>query len=286
MQARVKIAGFIRRTISGEDTITSFHLKHLNAEKKGSAIAKCEWKKDKDPDEIAESLINSAQDDVDGIGGVQSYIVQAMAEKTFIARCTFRLRGEIEDADDDEFESEGASLKGIVGQLMRHNEAFSRTVITIVGVHQTQAEGFMKSMADRLNNYESRHFEMLNMLEDMHSQKHERELERMKTEAKLLAVNEAWGTIAPLLPTGLSMAAKKLGLGIDVKGALPPSLLALKQVIRGMTPTKLDKIREVLSAEEQIALLEFVKSMQDEEDERDNKNKKAIETVRKNSGIE
>lgn len=108
--------------------------------------------------EVAERIDATIDTELGALDGVQRYVLQAMRETRPIARLPLRAQAST-DRDLDGIESEPPNARGLVAQLMRHNELQSRmfamsmgTVVqtmerTIDRLHAAVAEGDERRLA-------------------------------------------------------------------------------------------------------------------------------------------
>jgi len=129
-----KIENWIRRQLYYDRDgggATRILLKHVSDTGRGQTVSTIEVEHDNIEDFITQtvnSLCGDALADSSGLGGMQKYVVQAFNKQKQLGRTTFRLQGSSED-EEETFSSEPANPTGLLGQMMRHNEASSKLLI-------------------------------------------------------------------------------------------------------------------------------------------------------------
>ena len=250
-----------------------FVLKHVGAGNKlGSEV--CAIAVPKNPaqrgDDFVEATIgeieSTANQDAGGLGGVQSYVVQAyfVGEDKPLARYTFKVQGADDDDEGGSMSSEPPNKVGITSQLMRHQEAIFRTAVmsnsqvvgTLMRQNQVLADMVEKFMQDRV--------QTIDVLEQMMSRKQERDLEVQRSTAKQAMLQDAFEKLMTLAPI---VVAKIAG-----KGTMPGAESALEVQIKGLletiTPDQFDALSGTLKPEQQMALAELYQGLQDAEKKR------------------
>lgn len=250
-----------------------FVLKHVGAGNKlGSEV--CAIAVPKNPaqrgDDFVEATIGeleaTANQDAGGLGGVQSYVVQAYfhGEEKPLARYTFKVQGADDDDEGGSMSSEPPNKVGITSQLMRHQEAIFRTAVmsnsqvvgTLMRQNQMLADMVEKFMADRVDS--------VNVLEQMLSRKQERELEVQQATAKQAMLQDAFDKVMTLAPV---VVAKIAGKGV-VPGVESPIEVQIKGFLETITPDQLETLSGALKPEQQLALAEMYQALQEAEKKR------------------
>lgn len=220
-----------------------------------------------DDDEL-EIMVNqiegSVLEDAEGIGGVQKYRLLAYHTKAArpVARFTFRMTGADLDEYEDNF-TEGASAKGHMGQMMRHNEALMR--IAVMGANQAlgiqnrtiarQAEQVERLLTQRMQEFE--------LIEDLRSQQHERDLATKAEENKQVRYQELFEKGKVLLPVLANRIAGRRLLPEEAD----PMVETLRSFAETLSPAQISDIMPKLKPEQQVALVEFLEAMHDKNDE-------------------
>jgi hypothetical protein len=152
-----------------------------------------------------------ATNDAEGLGGVQRYLLVAMHKNddgfAVGERHTFRIVGVTED--EDEGMSEAPTKTGLVNQQMRHNEALMK-IATMQSTHIISQQALtIQRLTAQLESMQQKHFDTVELMEDLMSKKHERELTAKTQGNKLELQREMANKLMLLAPTIVNAAAKK-----------------------------------------------------------------------------
>lgn len=217
-----------------------------------------------DEDELlimANQIESSVLEDAEGIGGVQRYQILAYHTQASrpVTRFTFRMSAADLDEYEDEF-SEPASTKGQHAQIMRHNEALMR--IAVMGANQALGlqNRTIARQADLIEKMMSQRMEEFELIEELRSNQHERELMTKAEEAKQERYNQLFEKGKVLLPVVANRIAGRKVLPEDTD----PMVETLKSLVETLDPGQVSDILPRLRPEQQIALLEFIEAYQNE----------------------
>jgi len=206
-------------------------------------------------------ILARAQEDADGNGPtVQRYVVLSFrkGETKPGARYAFRLRGESDVDLDEESGDEPATMKGLLAQLMRHNEATTRTLVQGAGTLMATMARRLES-ADRLNESlikdRTEHFRIL---EDAKSEQHTRDMEMMLTDGDLKRKDQAFSKLMTLVPLVIN---KMMGNKV-LPDKSDPLMMLLEPLIGSLNPDQFQAIQSTLSAEQTIMFVELLKTFQ------------------------
>jgi len=253
---------FLRQQLfrNREQPLTCFSLRSAGVGSKGSAVDTFEIPDGFSGDHVGilvDEILMRAQADADGLGSkLQRYILIALeVSKKDGPRFPFRLRGEGED-DTDEGE-EPPNEKGLLAQMMRHNEALMRMNTMAMG-------GVMTTLAKRLEAAEkfnevliAQRHSYLESLENAKSLQHDRDMEALQISGHEDRKAELFKKLEMILPLVINkVTGRKLlpeGTGGDVFSTLANSL----------TPEQLQAIAPYLTQEQQMMFLTLLKSARD-----------------------
>jgi hypothetical protein len=134
--------------------------------------------------EIAGRLGDLIATDAEGLGGMQRYLLVALRGSEVLGRLPIRAAGGADEGAADPIDSEPATARGLVAQLMRHNEANSR----IVSLSMGQIVATLLRQNERLRlvaeEAEDKRYAVANLTEQLLSQQHERDLEARMVEER------------------------------------------------------------------------------------------------------
>lgn len=255
------IERFLRKNIlqARNEAITKIVLRHAMPGTKGSDVES--FSVPDDPDHLSETaneIISRAEEDANGMGGIQRYVLN-LYESTnpkSAARFPFRIRGQDEEFDDGGAGGEEApTSKGLLQQLMRHNEANSRTMTVAIG-------GIVNALVRRLDASDARveklmeqRYQMYETLEASMSQQHMRDMEMLQQDASEKRKEQVFGKLMLLLPAVLNkLSGKKVMDGDD------PMTLMVRGFAESLTPDQIRSLAEKLTQEQQIVLAQLLQS--------------------------
>lgn len=243
------------------DALTGFALRHASPGAKGNDVDFFEVPETLNSDNISgfvDDILERAQSDASGMGpGVHRYVLQARAEGKDLARCAFRMA-----ASDDEF-GEGAgdeppTLRGIVQQQMRHNEALARIMTMGVQAQLNQNARVMENQNAQITKLIEQRQKDAEVIEAARSQEHEREMQLLITSGNEERKGKIFEQFNALLPILMNRVA-------GAQLLTPTQKNALKGFVDTLGPEQLEKIRSTLDPAQQVALLHMIKALQDEE---------------------
>jgi len=272
---QLKVKQWIERQLwddRDEGPATKFVLKHLDSNGRAGRIeiwskaiehnAKCVIMPEDEIPDLINEIGSASFDDAEGMAaGLQRYQLLCFVKHKPHAhsRFTFSTSAGTDDVDDTGV-SEPATHKGLLGQMMRHNEALMRT--TVMSSNQTlgmlartvanQGEHIEKLLKDRREGFET--------MEDLKSQRHDRELstiEATNREERYQAMFEKAQLLLPALVNRVS--GKKL-----LPESTTPMEEMLKTLAESFTEAQISAIMPTLKPEQQVVLVQFMEASQGE----------------------
>jgi hypothetical protein len=259
MSAEKLISKFLRQE-SVSKSVAKFVLRHAAKGRSGHEVETFEITEAltvEDLDNLAAMIVSRAQMDADGVGPaiqrytLTSYIGVGNDEKAS-GRQTFRLRGnsDIDVDGDEEAGEESPTNKGLLSQLMRHNEANSRTIVQSTGAILTSMARRMEQQDKLVEKLMEDRLRSLEIVEEAMTRKHERDMEMAQVNAKEQRIAFGLNKIMSLLPVALSALSK---------GRIPadksPMALMVGELVDGLTEDQIKSIATNLSAEQRILFL-------------------------------
>lgn len=211
-------------------------------------------------DETMATVENAVMDDAEGLGGVQTYVVLPYHANTASKPSSrFTIREATASVDDpEEMDSEPATGKGMLAQMMRHTEAATRLsmmsmgqiVTTLRHANAKQAELIEKLVEEKMANLE--------MMEDLKSQRLEREILTKREESKDRIKAEIMDKMSTLVPVLVNRIAGKPLL----PGKSTPMEGMIKGLIESIEPSQLESLQGVLKPTQLVALMEIFQTLQ------------------------
>ena len=226
-----------------------------------------------DLDRLAESIYDRAQMDADGMGPTPSpyrytltSVIGEGEEEKESARVPFRVRANADLDIDGEEESgeESPNMRGLLGQLMRHNEANNRTLVGGFSAFMAAAAKREEQQAEMIERLLNERSDMISAIEEVETRRTERQLQLESERAKQSRIDFGIKRLAMLAPTALSYLtdgkAGKAGLG-------PAETMVLKELIASVTPEQMQSIASTLKPEQAIAFFRLYEAMKEKGNE-------------------
>lgn len=223
-------------------------------------------------DQFAGTILSRAQDDADGLGPVQqhykleSYVKVGDGsediEPNYSSCVHFRVKGAPDPDLDDEDGEEAPSNRGLMQQLMRHNEANARTLVGAMGQMMHMMTSRAASQEETIERLLHERTEMLKVVEDARTEQMERQLVLESEQAKQKRIDFGMQKAAMLAPVVLSHLT-----GGKVGSKESPNDLIMKELIGSVTPEQLQGLAKLLRPEQQIAFFRLYETLAKETNE-------------------
>lgn len=267
MSDQVKIISRFLRQEQGSKSVVRYVLRHAAKGKNGTEVESFEITESLSPEELdllAASIHDRAQMDADGIGPtVQRYTITSyLKDEKVTGRLAFRCKGSADldfDEESETGEEDAPTNRGLMQQLMRHNEANNRTLMNVMGATLTSMARRMESsdrMIEKLQEERRKEFEII---ENARSQEAERQLLLESERAKQARYDIGFKKIAQLAPVALSHFT---GGKLEAKDTA--FSLMLKELVSGMSEEQFMAIARTLKPEQQIAFFRMIQMMKEQ----------------------
>ena len=207
--------------------------------------------------EKIDEIENATVVDADGIGGVQSYQVQAFFEKLEGAKSRYTFRIEADD-DEEEYKSEPPTQAGLTAQLMRHNEAQARTMTMTTG----QVMASLSRQNTRLLEMAEKVFEdklkLIEAMEDLSTKKHERDIELRDQAFKQTMVEDGYKKLVMLAPI---LVNKFMGKKLLPEQAGTMEIM-MARLMESIGPEQGEALSKILTPDQMAILMEIATKYQ------------------------
>lgn len=268
-----RLQSWLRKQLYGSDTkVEKITLHHVNSKgQQGPEIGVIKLEVTPKPGEEFDSLVaeieTSYSCDAEGLGDHQKYVVHACFTDEEKRRLVLSWTP-VQDEYADPFNTEGATQGGLTGQAMRHAETFMKMTVMASGQNMVQLQRENQRLAEQNEKLHERVMEFSELVEDLRSRKHERELEAYQAETKNEIVRDIGNKISTVI---LPIFANRLAKGQLMKGTSPKEDL-IKSLIEKMTPDQLTSIAGVLKPDQQVIMFELINSFDDSKKDDGDKN--------------
>jgi hypothetical protein len=188
------------------------------AESEEDPVFTSELEVDGSAGELANEIVNAAMEDAgEYYKGNQKYVVRAENVK---ARCLFTLYVKPGEEDEDMEDVEDLpNKKGLLSQLMRHQEKIMKVAVGTVGKITDQLMKSNREKDDRIRELEAGQVNTIKLTEELISGRHARDLELRKVANKEKRSEEVVGMLMQSAPMVLGMIANSQA----GNGAPPPA---------------------------------------------------------------
>lgn len=210
----------------------------------------------------AGNILQRAQDDADGAGPtIQRYTLFSFCKgaQQPSGRFIFRLRGQSDLDLDDEAGEDAPTNKGLLQQLMRHNEATNRALMQ----GMTGMMGIMTRQLESVNQVNEKlireRTDMFETLESARSTQSERDTQLMLVSGEQERKDKAFEKLMGLVPVVIN---RMIGAKVMPGDANDPLMLMLDPLISGMSQEQFQGITATLKPEQQLMFFEILKTIQ------------------------
>jgi hypothetical protein len=251
-----QIDSWLRKQVVFEDEehgrASKIILRHLSVDRKPQGdVATFQVKLDPGSEEIeplVDRICDAAQKDADDMSsGVQNYAIYAYfpMDLNYFPRKVFRVAGNNEDFEPGLAPSEPPTEKGLVAQLMRHNEGIMKTMTVSQGYMTGTLQRENQRLAEMNEKFALQQVDFMILLQDTLDTAHSRRLKEKKEEADLAMRDGIVSKVDSLLPVIINRIAGK-----NIMPVPDPSFALMGALL------------ENLSDEQQSALLELLEPHQ------------------------
>jgi hypothetical protein len=218
--------------------------------------------------EVINEIDNTAQADADGSSaGVEKYVIQVLHGDDIKPSASFNIRMAGESSpEDDGILSEPATKTGLLSQTMRHLEAVMRSN-TMVNAHAlTQFQKTISRQETMIEKLVEEKFNSIGVVEELLSQKQERDLEAAKVGQKMELQEKLFDKGMLLLPTIVNKVA-----GGNGQKLLPEHTTPLEQQISSLmgtiTEEQLNQLKTVFTTEQLVVLLDMFNNVGEKQEQ-------------------
>lgn len=243
-------------TVRKGQRCTGLALKHVTAHGKSRADAVGFWEVPEGPDddflvECCRDIDQAMLDDSQGVRGSQSYALHAHynSEKPE-ARITFRVDSE-DDIETEGYHTDPPTKSGMLGQLMRHNEALMRQLVIGQSATQQYQARVISRLSEQNESMQAQRIQMFETYERLASMDHDRQLETRREESRERMLQEGLQTVKALAP---AIMARRAAANGDNEGAV---VIAAKTLRDSITPDQFEKLQSTLGPQQLALVMEM-----------------------------
>lgn len=204
---------------------------------------------------ISNTFAKEAVSDATGLGtGIQRYALFAYFAKdphVASARHPFMVAG----AEDDEHNRnmEPANEKGLVHQLMRHNEINSKNSMVAMGyMFQTQQKQ-MARLSDAQDTMMEKYWDMIGLITEIQDVKEERAIRINESNANMEVKKQIGKKLEVLLP----IVVNKITGKETFPEAISPATMSMSALMESMTDEQIKIMLKTMTSDQQILLMDI-----------------------------
>jgi hypothetical protein len=214
-------------------------------------------------EEIAAEIVNAAQDDCDGVGGLQQYVIHAFYEQRpqeHQGRHVFSLRSaDAASSEDDRIETESPTKTGVLHMFMRHTENLMHGNVTAMTRVVDTLQRQNAKLAETVEALTTEKMETMQLIEALMTHDHERKLEEARVKSEIKKSEDNYQMLRTLAPVVLNKLA--IGAGLNPGNLFPESATAMEiaftTLAESITPEQFHAICGHLNGPQKIAFTDY-----------------------------
>jgi hypothetical protein len=229
---------------------------------------------------LARQFYLAADEDAQGLGGLQSYRVLVMRKHSAGAtgRWNFRIVAG-EDSYDESGLTEAIDTKGLLGQCMRHTEQFMRNSTQVSMQMLSIQQRTISKQAAQIDSLVAKSFQSFELMEELISRKHERDMEVREQENSMQITETITDTVKVLAPIAVNkIVGKKI---------LPEENSSSEEILQStfatITPAQMERMERIFTPTQMQGFGEIMDTVIDRDEKRTEKKQKQIEGKRNGS---
>lgn len=212
-------------------------------------------------------LWEAAQGDADGLVGVQSYAFLSFFDEApdkHVSRYSARFTSTAEEeGSEDPSASEPATKSGLLSQTMRHLESMAR-MATQGSMHQLSLQQrTIQSQQDIIEKMTKDRMDTFRLMEDLHSKKHERDMEMKERERSIQLQDELIERLTPYIPV---LASKLTGSKLLPAKGQASADGGVRELLTSLTPEQMEAAQQILRPEQMTLLVSMMMEAQKEDE--------------------
>jgi len=264
---RKKLETFIRRQLvtgAEDNPVYRMTLRHAMGGNKAAVVVDLEVSPNHSYMELASRFEEAATDDAEGLGGLQSYVLASYYTsypEKIRERFSFRLSVQTED-DDVVDQTEAPTERGIVQQLMRHNEANARVMTMGMAEVVRQQNRMIERIANQNDSLMDKHFNVLDLYEKMMMAESGREIEKLRVTSEIQRTETVVEKFLQLAPA----VVNRLGGKKMLPEKASPAEMMVMSFVQSLRPDQMGEILTKLDPEQQMIIMELIQNQQARED--------------------
>ena len=205
---------------------------------------------------LINAICEAAQKDADDLNsGIQHYALYAQFPDslTYQPRKIFRVAAANNDFERDLAPSEPPTDKGLLSQLMRHTEAYAKTLTVSQGYVTETLRRENQRLSDLNEKYAGQQIDFMILMQSTLDRSHARRLNEAKEEVGIALKREAMNKLSPIL----AVIANKIA-GQTVFPVTDPSFVLMGQLLENLSEEQQSILLKSLDPAQQVLLAEIL----------------------------
>lgn len=223
------------------------------------------------PDDLATEVNDLCEENAEAVGGLVRFRLYAYAgqgNQACIGATLLKIFKPLESDIDNEsggqsITGEDATPKGLITQMMRHNEQMFRMYSEGINVTQTKLQNENEDIRSKLDVVLGKVLTLVQVTENAMSQAHLRNLATEDAQAKRAIINKGGDLIMQYLP----MFAMKYMGGAYPAGQPNPELDMLRAFFKSVRPEQLFGMLPIFDEDQKGVIITFYNKLLDEEEQ-------------------
>lgn len=254
-----RVLAWLRRELFGkEDKCARIVIRHYSANgKMGMEVSTIRIDEDFDVEGLpglAEEIQNRCISDAECLGEFQKYVVLPYRIEEDEPHSRLILKFNLSDEFDDAFDSEPKNQTGILAQAMRHTEASMKLAVGSSGNVMAMQNRIITRQAEQIETLTEKHIELMTLIEELQSHRHERDLEIRSAETKQNVMEEGARKVMALLPVAVN---KLIGAKTMEENSSLGEIM-MSGFVETLRPEQLNNIMNTLDPQQKIMMISFL----------------------------
>lgn len=209
-------------------------------------------------EDLATEILRLAQEHANSFGaGAHRFEVRTLQHMGRRQKESFRIRSEGDGESDGTSGDDAPTERGLVGQLMRHNEVNTRTIASMYQITLSTMSRTITDQAEENRQLRRDRAENLAMLEKSLDERLEREIIAEREMAEIRRKDELLGKLYELTPV---IKSRLLGGGASAPTGPSPLGILASELGASLTPEQKIRIAEVLGNGQKVLLMELLRA--------------------------
>jgi hypothetical protein len=206
---------------------------------------------------LAETIMSALEDDANACGGLQRYTVRAYYGATTDkleqkgGRFVLSVKAEKEDIHEDALDSEPRNSAGQQSQIMRHNEAYARAMLSGSAESSRILSSVVQMLVNQNQTLSQQSLALMQQLQDSLDRKADREVNAFRTHSQEKRKDKVFEKMALLMPYMIN----KLAGGSVMQVENTPESQQIAAFMKSLSKEQVEAFMTVLGPEQMTLML-------------------------------